>query len=62
MNDRVNDPQHVLQVIYSVSSDLGDQHYLSILGVKLIHDRQFRDTDAQQQRPRIIINQRFANQ
>lgn len=57
----LRDPQQP-QVTYSVSSSLIDEHYLTVLGVKLIEGRQFSSTEAREQRPVIIINQRFASQ
>lgn len=57
----LSDPQQA-QVTYSVSSSLIDEHYLTVLGVKLIQGRPFTSTEAREQRPVIIINQRFASQ
>lgn len=42
-------------------SDLVDEDYLSILGVKLLQTRQYSLTEAREQRPVIIINKRIAS-
>jgi predicted permease len=57
----LSDPQHA-QVVYSASSSFIDDHYLTVLGAKLIKGRQFSATETSEQRPVVIINERFAKQ
>lgn len=57
----LSDPQRP-QVTYSASSSFIDDHYLTVLGVKLIKGRQFSATEVREQRPVVIVNERFANQ
>lgn len=57
----LRDPQHA-ELSYSVSSSLTDEQYLTALGVQLIRGRLFSATEAREQRPVIIINERLAGQ